>query len=56
MFGSGFDPGFTLADLTTGIGNFLGLAVVGAIIVGVLVLKFVPRIARTFQGLLGGRR
>lgn len=56
MFTTAFDPGFTLADLTGGISAFLGLAIVGGIIIGVLVLKFVPRIARTFQSLVGGRR
>ncbi len=55
MFGSGFALGFDVSDLQTGISNFIGLAPVTALIVGVLVLMFVPRIIRTLRSTLGRR-
>jgi hypothetical protein len=54
MFGSGFDPGFAIADVQAQITGFLGNAVVAGLVGAGLALAVVPRIIRVIKGTIRG--
>jgi hypothetical protein len=53
MFGSGFDLGFSLSDVTAQVVAFLGNAMIVGLIATSLALVVIPRILRVVKSSLG---